>query len=404
MDIRQAKEIVQTLSTGTLRAWTGVYAVESFIIVFVNSLSLYTFIKTPSLKTRKHMMVVNLAVADLIFGALGISSLIYLIFKPTITSIYVLNASYTFPKAACLFTLGVIAVERMHAVVWPLRHKVMSGRVHKIALVGIWILSGIVAALELYNTDAFGESVRFVFFLPITIFGVISITIVCYVCIWIKVKRRRQSVHGAATRKDKSLVHTLLLITGVFVLMWALPITYFSASKICDSCYKITYPLLFHLFNALLALQSFLNPIIYCFRLPMFRMSLKARLREMKHSVCFLQRLSLESRKKGTRTELPTSVVRENHGSLEVVWTRVRAIKFGAWSGSQYKRRCKCVSWLTSHVEAFLSKTRWQIDARALLAVSVGRYRSTSGHLFIETIEQGDNIKYFEFLKNVRLF
>ena len=315
-----------------------------------------------------------------------------------------LNASYTFPKAACLFTLGVIAVERMHAVVWPLRHKVMSGRVHKIALVGIWILSGIVTALELYNADAFGESVRFVFFLPMTIFGVISITIVCYVCIWIKVKRRRQSVHGAATRKDKSLVHTLLLITGVFVLMWALPITYFSASKICDSCYKITYPLLFHLCNALVALQSFLNPIIYCFRLPMFRMSLKARLREMKHSVCFLQRLSLESRKKGTRTELPTSVVRENHGSLEVVWTRFRAIKFGAWSGSQYKRRCKCVSWLTSHVKAFLSKTRWQTDARALLALSVGRYRSTNGHLFIETIEQGDNIKYFEFLKNVRLF
>lgn len=26
------------------------------------------------------------------------------------------------------------------------------------------------------------------------------------------------------------------------------------------------------------------------------------------------------------------------------------------------------------------------------------------GHLFIETIEQGDNIKYFEFLKNARLF
>ena len=45
---------------------------------------------------------------------------------------------------------------------------------------------------------------------------------------------------------------------------------------------------------------------------------------------------------------------------------------------------------------------RWQTDARALLALSVGRYRSTNGHLFIETIEQGDNIKYFEFLKNIR--
>ena len=193
----------------------------------MNSFSLYTFIKTPSLKTRKHMMVVNLAVTDLIFGALGIPSLIYLIFKTTSISLRVSNALLTFPKTACLFTLGVIAVERMHAVVWPIRHKVMTGSVYKIALVGIWILSAIVTAIELYNKGAFGESVTFVYFWQVTIFGVIITTIVCSACIWIKVTLRPQSVRNAAAQKDNLQVNTLLLITGAFIFTWVLPITYY---------------------------------------------------------------------------------------------------------------------------------------------------------------------------------
>ena len=66
-----------------LIAWIIVYAVLGIKAIVFNALALSIFIKTRSLRTRKHVMVMNLAVADLLFGAFVPFLLVY-IFKPTI--------------------------------------------------------------------------------------------------------------------------------------------------------------------------------------------------------------------------------------------------------------------------------------------------------------------------------
>ncbi|RMX56243.1 hypothetical protein pdam_00011682 [Pocillopora damicornis] len=88
MDYYRAAEIFG-LGSSIWKFWGTVSATMSFIVVLVNTLLLHTFIKNPLLRNRKHMMVVNLAVADLIYGLLGIPSLIFSIFNPTPISIIV---------------------------------------------------------------------------------------------------------------------------------------------------------------------------------------------------------------------------------------------------------------------------------------------------------------------------
>ena len=312
MDSSQSKEILESEST-TWKVWIAVYVVVGFIIVVVNTLTLYTFTKTPSLKTRKHIMAINLVVADLIYGALGIPSTTYYAFKPTFISFQVSQTLNKFSKAACLFTLAVIAGERMHAIVWPLRHKVMNNSVYKIAIVAIWTLSAGIATVDMYNQGAFGENHKFiVLLLPITIFGVTFTTVACYVCIWITVRRRRQRRLSTAAKQDRSLALTLLLVTGIFIVTWTLPMFYISVSLICKSCYQIS-GWLFGCVILLFAIQSLVNPIIYCFRLPTFKMSLKMRLQEMKFSVRKEPRRRLRTRKVTAETELAnTSVITVN--------------------------------------------------------------------------------------------
>lgn len=92
-----------------------------------------TFMTTTSLRTRKHIMIINLIVTDLLSGAAGTSSTLYYLLKPSDIAFYVLQTLNIFPKAASLFTLGVIAVERMHAIVWPIRHRVLGTSIYKVA-------------------------------------------------------------------------------------------------------------------------------------------------------------------------------------------------------------------------------------------------------------------------------
>ena len=303
MDSSQSEELLESEST-TWKAWFAVYVVVGFIIVVINTLTLYTFIKTPSLKTRKNIMVVNLAIADLIYGALGIPSATYYVFKPTYISFQVSQTLNQFSKTACLFTLAVIAVERMHAIVWPLRHKVMNNSVYKIALVAIWTLSAVLTTVDMYRWSVFGETHKFVALLvPIIIFGVIVTTVACYICIWLTVRRRRQLRLGTAAKQERSLALTLLLVTGIFIVTWALPMFYMSVSLICKSCYQVS-GLVFRGILLLFGIQSLVNPIIYCFRLPTFKMSLKMRLQKKKCSACIEPRRRQRSIEMTAETEL----------------------------------------------------------------------------------------------------
>ena len=261
--------------------WTVAYAVVGTIVIVINSLTLYACLKTSSLRTRKHVMVINLAVADLLYGITAVPATMLHLLNPTITSFYVYRVLTTFLKAASLFTLGVIAVERMHAIIWPIRHQVMNSSVYKTALLVIWMLSVVATTAAALQWSGFWEIEKFApLLLPFILGGISLMTVTCYVCIWITVRRRKQRRLAPSAKQDKALAVTLLIVGGAFLITWGIPILYVSIARVCENCYQVSVTAITGAM-LLLAVQSLINPVIYCFRLPSFKDSLKARVKEL---------------------------------------------------------------------------------------------------------------------------
>ncbi|XP_078364449.1 uncharacterized protein LOC144648878 [Oculina patagonica] len=297
MEYSQFFNPIESKSTAWL-AWSAVYAVAGTIVVVLNSLTLYTFIKTSSFRNRKHVLVINLAIADLLYGAAGVPATMIFLFKPTIISYHVFQILHTFVKTTSLFTLGVIAVERMHAVVWPIRHKVMSNRVYKTALVIIWILSALATAAVQLKISIFASLL-----LPIAVAGIIITTVACYVCIWISIRLTQRREFAASTKRDKALAFTLLLVAGAFIVTWGIPIFLLSISRVCKHCYRPS-AIILKCMLLVIALQSLVNPVIYCLRLPSFKVSLKARIQEMTCSSAIEPRRRIRPRQVTIETEM----------------------------------------------------------------------------------------------------
>ena len=97
-------------------AWTVAFAVAGTLAVVVNILTLYIFFKIKALRARKHVMIINLGVADLLFLATGIPLYMIHVLQPSIISFLMLHIFSRLSKLASVITLAVIAVERMHTL------------------------------------------------------------------------------------------------------------------------------------------------------------------------------------------------------------------------------------------------------------------------------------------------
>lgn len=262
--------------------WSTSFAIVGVVVILINALALYIFITTASLKTRRHVMIINLTVTDLLFGAAGINSTLFYVLKPSDIAFYVCLVLNMVFKMASLSTLGVIALERMHAIIWPIRHHVLGKKIYKNGLLLIWLVSAVIIALVIFNLVVVknpGSPIGVVF--PIVLFGITVMIITCYVSIWISVRRRNGQKLDGLSKQNKALAVTLLLVAGAFVVTWVTPMLYIAISRMCKSCHKpsATELLSIHL---VFALQSVINPVIYCFRMPEFKAGLKKQAQKTK--------------------------------------------------------------------------------------------------------------------------
>lgn len=273
-------------------AWIVGLAVLGILATVINILTLYTFITTKALRSRKHVMIINLGVAELLFVAAGIPTYAIHLLRPSISSYYMLNILHRFSKMASIFTLGAIAVERMHATVRPLRHKFLSSRVFKITIACIWTFAAIFTAFAMLQKAGVFENVFISSCLATALtIGVIATIVSCYVVIWISFRRRkRQKLGVSSTNRDKALAVTLLLVTGAFMITWSPPMLYLAIAQVCKTCIQPRAKTLGWVM-LVFSIQSLINPIIYCFRLPLFKASLKGIVKRM-YSKCFNRRRS----------------------------------------------------------------------------------------------------------------
>ncbi|XP_078361463.1 uncharacterized protein LOC144645792 [Oculina patagonica] len=174
-------------------------------------------------------------------------------------------------STASLLSLSLISLERMFAILRPFRHRLLETWYYFVCISGVWLLAIINTVVSNFLVD--NVAVDYVT-IPMSTLAFLSIliTIASYLVIWIAVQRNQiQNSTNRSLAQNRKLAKTLSIVTILSLITW-LPagISLASPSYLMDvnSFYvQITLALQFA--------NSFLNPIVYCFRMAEFKKSLK---------------------------------------------------------------------------------------------------------------------------------
>ena len=263
---------------------------ESLLIFSGNSFTIFVFWKNRSKLKRTSFLLINLAVADLLVGLsqMIITGGFYIpdSFQINITSVednlkHSLLGGYQLSLPfASVFFLVLISLERAYALIWPLRHRVASIRGYIYSAIFVW---GAAIALQV------GNLLLMLFFdcseidhWMIAVWSIAALSLIvicaCYVAIRAKLSSNRLmsvAIRDNSLEQNKKLSRTLFIVIGASLVCWGSSSVAHFIFHQCSGCFSkhVLYSFyIFHLGNSLV------NPVIYSFRFPMFRETLRKML------------------------------------------------------------------------------------------------------------------------------
>ena len=259
------------------------FLLEAVLIIAGNFLTIGLFAKEKKLRKKSLLLVVNMAFADLILGAVCLPLYVYLYIGPMYrlwksdTSYKTLRIGWavvdtTFAQAS-LISAVCIACERFYAIFRPLKHRTLSLKAYFIVIVIIWTLAMLVSAV--CNTAKYLISYKAATYAWMS-FPLLFLFIVCLCNIGIYRtfhKRKVSSQQGNRASQSQRLTVTLLLVSTVSLLSW-LPLV---TANYIFFVKNITIPnkfLIYNIINILNFSNCFVNSVVYSLRIPEFRQSL----------------------------------------------------------------------------------------------------------------------------------
>ena len=251
--------------------WGICFGVLVTLIIAGNILTIWIFFKQRSQK-RSYSLLISLAVADLLVGSFAVPFYIKVVVSQGYTWYVISIGADVFTGTTSMYTLAVISLERMFAVGWPLRHRTVNYRVYVCAISIPWIIAAIFTTLVVLRILNMIGREHF-FYCLVLIPGIPLITIcVANFVIWKKQKSPfRDQNH---IKREVKLAKTLALLTGISLFTW-LPF------QILNNLFILKVTENFHIFQLTLFIikflqfsNSFVNVIIYPFRIPEFKRTL----------------------------------------------------------------------------------------------------------------------------------
>ena len=254
---------------------------ESLIIIIGNIFTILVFWKNRKSLKRTSFLLINLAVADLLVGFAALISFgafnipghfrkgnLNRAHNADISSVF----QIAFGFASALF-LALISLERIYFLIWPLRHRTASTKGYIYGALFAWVASILAGASTLlvvydildvsYGIVAFGCGIA------------LCLVTVCvsYLAIRKRLHSGVPSINSAHNRQIESqqnakLSRTLFIVITVSLLFWVPSIVVYCIHYLCLKCAPL---LVFQIFNLFRLANSLLNPIIYSFRIPMFK-------------------------------------------------------------------------------------------------------------------------------------
>ena len=260
--------------------WSLCFGLLSFLIIVGNALSISILFKR-RLRKRPHFLLISLAFADLLVGLIPVP--LYIIIQYSRYRIFdlVYIRVDMFAGLSSVFTLAAISLERLHAIARPLRHRQLTLRSYAIAIATPWIFSLIVSLFYLLSVFSVITILQFFSGIIISLSTSLLVTCISYCIIWRK-QASRIIPNEAQARNNVHLNKTLLLITAIFVFSW-LPFHVFNiVIHFCASCEFFIVQ--FYIVKFLHYSNSFMNFLVYCFRMPDYRKALSRMLHKCRCS------------------------------------------------------------------------------------------------------------------------
>ncbi|XP_078364242.1 beta-2 adrenergic receptor-like [Oculina patagonica] len=276
-------------NTAELFSWTVIFAVESLVIIAGNIITIFVFWKLRSVLKKTYYLLINLTIADLTvgFGAIEILTI----------NIYKLKTSEelkwrkfisldVFSGCASLITLLLIAVERWYAVVCPFRHRALTRRIYINGIAWVWLMA-VLATITSLVSKFFSNSVITVAspWIFTSVAAMVIITFCCvYTKIWISSRKDDPRIPRVKREQNKRLAKTLFIVTASSVVAWLPFAVTFVLPHYVKSHKNCSLRSLFDAARFMQLANSFLNPVIYCYRMPEFSRILKEGLLRSKNA------------------------------------------------------------------------------------------------------------------------
>ena len=279
------------LSPSECIAWLTVFGIEAVAVVTLNALGIIIYLRQRSLRKRSMHLVINQAVADMFvagavifFGWILGNSCDFWTINYFSIAFFVLSIAFQcFFSLASFLNLTAISLERTHATFRPFKHRLVNKKIFGAVIAAVWITAGlfttsiVLTCLEEFST--FKLNATFLSFLSFFLFCLLII-LVSYSSIAIKIVCGNQPHHHGATNRERKLTKTLFIVTVVSLLL-TLPYVILEILNLVSFHTGVTLPFQarFRLKLSVLFLffaNSFVNPVLYTFRMPEFKRALFA--------------------------------------------------------------------------------------------------------------------------------
>ena len=272
---------------------------ETILICIWNAFTIFVFWKKRIILKRTYHLLLNLAVADLLVGVVELISLAtrsaYLLFSDPIynydrnthhNSYLVLSLTLLF-SCSSVFSLAVISLERVYAVLCPLRHRTLNTCVYFGIIAFVWGAS-IFMTVMLILPAVFSCAVDLQHsstVISITFLISLSVVSTSYIIIRNHLKRTRPIFDSQSTRnmdRNIKLSKTLFIVTGLSLICWLPAVLLYIITDVCRNC-LLNVKTLMLIVTVLHLANSVVNPFVYSYRMPMFKDALRKLFRARGH-------------------------------------------------------------------------------------------------------------------------
>ena len=264
----------------TTIVFVTVFALEAIIIIIGNAFAIFVFWTKRHHLKRLSLLLINLAVADLI---VGVAEVVVLATHRIPTAIKQAEVTYgtsltfqLFGSGTSVFFLALVSLERVYAVLWPLRHRVANTRVYTYSIVTVWVAGLCIAGLRLLTI--YHKEVDTVY-ASATEASLLFISLLVICTSYLTIRSRLHcpaaelQVHNRnLTEQNLRISKTCYITVAVSLIFWLPAFVVYAIREFCRQCVSPT--VLWSVYILHFA-NSMVNPFVYSFRMPIFKDAIK---------------------------------------------------------------------------------------------------------------------------------